>query len=85
MIKRIGMIGDLGWESTIDYYRILNSKVSESLGSFHSANLLLYSFDFAPILDLELKGRWDEVLEEVVQAARSLEAAGAEMFVNTRT
>jgi len=80
-MEKIGMIGGLGWESTLDYYKLVNSKVEEALGGFHSASLLLYSFDFKPILDLQMQGRWDLVLDAVTEASLSLESAGAEFLI----
>jgi aspartate racemase len=80
-MKTIGLIGGMSWESTIPYYRIINETVRERLGGFHSAKLILYSVDFHEIEQLQSSGAWDESGRMLAQAARSLEAAGADILV----
>jgi aspartate racemase len=80
-MKTIGLIGGMSWESTVPYYRIINQTVRERLGGFHSAKLVLYSVDFHEIEQLQSSGAWDESGRMLAQAARSLEAAGAELLV----
>ncbi len=80
-MKTIGLIGGMSWESTVPYYRIINETVKENLGGFHSAKLVLYSVDFHEIEQLQSSGAWDESGRVLAQAARSLEAAGAEFLV----
>jgi aspartate racemase len=77
-VKTLGLIGGMSWESTAIYYRELNRLARERLGGQHSAALILWSVDFAPIVRMQEAGRWDEATAVLVQAARRLEAAGAE-------
>ena len=71
----------MSWESTIPYYRIINETVRERLGGFQSAKIVLYSVDFHEIEQLQSSGAWDESGRMLAQAARSLEAAGADFLV----
>jgi aspartate racemase len=68
----------MSWESTSHYYRLLNESVRDRLGGSHSADLVIRSFDFAPIADLQHRQAWDEIAAELVDAARALEGAGAQ-------
>jgi aspartate racemase len=77
-MKTLGLIGGMSWESTIPYYRIINETIRERLGGLHSARLILYSVDFHDIERLQRAGAWDEAGRTLADAARSLEAAGAE-------
>ena len=77
-MKTLGLIGGMSWESTVPYYRIVNETVRERLGGLHSARLILYSVDFHDIERLQRAGVWDEAGKALADAARSLEAAGAE-------
>jgi aspartate racemase len=76
-MKRIGLIGGMSWESTAEYYRRLNQGVRERLGGLHSADLVLRSFDFAAIEQLQVADDWTQAAEVLALAARELEAAGA--------
>lgn len=80
-MKRIGLLGGMSWESTAEYYRLLNEEVRDRLGGLHSADCLLRSVDFAPIAALQRAGRWDEAGEVLAEEARALVAAGAELLV----
>jgi len=80
-MKTIGMIGGMSWESSIEYYRIINETVKEKLGGLHSAKSLMYSVDFAEIEALQHAGRWDEATQAMIEAARCVEAGGAEFVV----
>lgn len=80
-MKTLGLIGGMSWESTLPYYRIINQVVKECLGGLHSAQLVLYSVDFARIEQLQQAGDWQQAGELLGQAARSLKAAGAEKLV----
>ncbi|MFI9720667.1 aspartate/glutamate racemase family protein [Streptomyces sp. NPDC052396] len=80
-MKTIGMLGGMSWESTAEYYRLLNQLTRERLGGLHSAKCLLYSVDFAEIERLQVAGRWQEAGEILAEAAKSLEAAGAELLL----
>ena len=77
-MKTIGLIGGMSWESTLEYYRIMNEAVKEKLGGFHSAKLVLYSMDFAEVEEMQHKGEWDRAAGLLTDAARRVEAAGAE-------
>ena len=80
-MKRIGLIGGMSWESSAEYYRLLNELVRERLGDLHSADCVLISLDFAEIEALQASGDWERAGEILAGAARSLEAAGAELVV----
>lgn len=80
-MKTIGMIGGMSWESTAEYYRLINEKIHLRLGGNHSAKIVLYSFDFAEIEDLQHKGRWGELDRLMVWSGRLLEKAGADFIV----
>jgi len=80
-MKTIGLIGGMSWESTVPYYRIVNETVRARLGGLHSAKLVLYSVDFHEIELLQHSGNWDEAGRMLAQAARSLQAAGADFLV----
>ena len=80
-MRMLGLIGGMSWESTAIYYRHLNELARERLGGLHSARLLLWSFDFAEIAELQHRGDWAAAGELLADAARRLEAAGAEALV----
>ncbi|AQQ67103.1 aspartate racemase [Microbulbifer agarilyticus] len=80
-MKTIGMLGGMSWESTASYYKALNEGVKESLGGLHSAKIALYSVDFDEIEKLQHQGRWDDTAKILADAARSVEAAGAEFLL----
>jgi aspartate racemase len=80
-MKTIGLIGGMSWESSAQYYRIINERVRASLGGLHSARVLMLSVDFATIEALQKAGRWDDAASELVAAARALELAGADCIV----
>jgi aspartate racemase len=80
-MKTIGLIGGMSWESTVPYYRIANETVKARLGGLHSAKLVLYSLDFHDIEQLQHAGDWAAAGEVLAQAARSVEAAGADFLV----
>ena len=77
-MKTLGLIGGMSWESTRLYYDLLNRMARERLGGQHSAALILWSVDFAPIVRMQETGRWDEATAVLVDAARRLEQAGAQ-------
>ena len=77
----IGLLGGLSWESSAEYYRIINQLARDRLGGLHSAKILLWSFDFAEIEALQHAGRWEEATTLMIEAARRLEAGGAECVV----
>ena len=80
-MRLLGLIGGMSWESTAVYYRHLNELARDRLGGLHSARLLLWSVDFAQIADLQHRGEWAAAGEILADAARRLEAAGAEALV----
>ena len=77
----IGLIGGMSWESSAEYYRLVNTLVRERRGGLHSARCVLYSVDFAEIERLQVEGRWEEAGVVLAGAARSVEAAGADMVL----
>jgi aspartate racemase len=80
-MKVIGLLGGMSWESSSEYYRLVNERVKAALGGFHSARSVLYSVDFAEIEAMQADGRWDDAGAELNRAARALEAAGADFVV----
>jgi aspartate racemase len=80
-MKTIGLIGGMSWESSIEYYRIINEEVRDRLGKLHSAQSLMYSVDFAPVEELQREGKWKEATEIMIDAARRLEKGGADFVV----
>ena len=80
-MKTIGLIGGMSWESTVEYYRILNTTVKEKLGGLHSSRCILYSVDFAPLEKCLSAQDWDKIAEILTDAAQSLERAGADFIV----
>ena len=80
-MKTIGLIGGMSWESTLEYYRIINETVKERLGGLHSAKCVLASLDFAEIEPLQRQERWAEQAQMMVAAAQNLERAGADFLL----
>jgi aspartate racemase len=80
-MRTIGLIGGMSWESSAEYYRIVNETVKARLGGLHSAQVLLYSVDFAAIEELQHAGEWDRAADILVDAARRLERGGADFIV----
>lgn len=80
-MKTIGMIGGVSWESSIEYYRILNETVKEKLGGLHSSKCLMYSVEFQNVADLLKKGDWDALSSLMQETASILKAGGADFLV----
>jgi len=80
-MKTIGLLGGMSWESTILYYREINSFIKESMGGLHSAKCILYSFDFYEIEEYQRDGNWEKAAEALAAAALKLERAGADFIV----
>jgi aspartate racemase len=80
-MKKIGLLGGMSWESSLEYYRFVNEEVRERLGGLHSADCLVRSVDFAPLEQLQRSGRWAEAGELLASEARTLQEAGAELLV----
>lgn len=80
-MKTIGLIGGMSWESSLEYYRIINQTVKERLGGFHSAKCLMVSVDFAEVEELQHSGRWEEAGELMVDCGKRLERGGSDFIV----
>ena len=80
-MKTIGLIGGMSWESSSEYYRIINETIKEKLGGLHSAKCILYSVDFEDIANLQHQGRWEELTKLMIDFAQKLERAGADLIV----
>ena len=80
-VKRLGLLGGMSWESSIEYERMINELVRDRLGGVASADLLIRSFNFADIETLQQQGRWDEAARLLAEAAVQLVAGGAEGVV----
>lgn len=80
-MQTIGLLGGMSWESSAEYYRIINETVKERLGGLHSAQLLLYSVDFAPIEQLQHAGEWAQTGVMLAADAQRLERGGADFFL----
>jgi len=80
-MKTMGLIGGMSWESSIEYYRIINETVKERLGGLHSCKSLMYSVDFAEIEALQHRGEWDKATVMMVDAAKRLEKGGADFII----
>lgn len=80
-MKTIGLIGGMSWESTAVYYKLMNERVRARLGGLNSAQLVLWSFNFEEIAQLQSSGQWEKAAEHMVFAANALQAAGADGLV----
>ncbi len=80
-MRTIGMLGGMSWESTSEYYRLVNEAVRERLGGLHSASVLVSSLDFADIERMQVEARWDDAGRLLADHARRLEAGGAELVM----
>ena len=76
-MKTIGLLGGMSWESTIEYYRLLNQMVRAELGGLHSAKIIMYSVDFEELVALKHKGDWAKIGRILAEAAADLQNAGA--------
>lgn len=80
-LKTIGLIGGMSWESTLDYYKIINETVKAELGGLHSAKCLMYSVDFEEIEVLQHENKWEQLTDIMVEAAERLKRGGADFIV----
>jgi aspartate racemase len=80
-MKVIGLIGGMSWESTVEYYRLINESVKERLGGLHSAKCVLYSVDFAEVEALQRRGKWSEAAQLLAVAAQNVEKTGADLVL----
>ena len=82
-MRKLGIVGGMSWASTALYYEHINRGIAQRLGGLHSARLAIESLDLAPIAEMELSGDWDRVARLVLEAAKRVEAAGAEGVIIT--
>jgi aspartate racemase len=80
-MKTIGLIGGISWESTLEYYRVINEYTKERLGGFHSGKIVLYSVDFAEVEVRQHQGKWDELTVLMIDAAQRVERSGADVLI----
>jgi len=80
-MKTIGLLGGMSWESTVGYYQAINKGVKESLGGLHSAKIAMYSVDFSQIEKLQHSGDWGGTAEILIDAAKNVQAAGADVLL----
>lgn len=80
-MKTIGLLGGMSWESTLDYYRAINQGVQKMLGGLHSARIVMVSVDFEPIEKLQRAGDWEGTAGILSEAARNVQAAGADFLL----
>jgi aspartate racemase len=80
-MKVIGLIGGMSWNSTLEYYRLLNEMVAGKLGGLHSARIVLYSLDFEGIERAQHEARWDEAADTLAAAGMALKQAGADFIL----
>jgi aspartate racemase len=80
-MKTIGMIGGTSWESTVEYYKIINETVKEKLGGLHSAKCLMYSVEFQNVVDLMKVGDWDTISSQFQETAKMLKDGGADFLI----
>ncbi len=81
VMRTIGLLGGMSWESSALYYRLANQIVRDRLGGLHSAHCVLYSVDFAGIAAMQRSGSWDAAAAELAEAARGLDSAGADLVL----
>jgi aspartate racemase len=82
-LRKLGIIGGTSWNSTALYYDHINKGIAKRLGGLHSARICMESLDLAPIAEMELAGDWDGVAGETIEAAKRLQASGAEGIIIT--
>src|SRR3954453_18499858 len=80
-MRVIGLLGGMSWESSAEYYRLLNEAVRDRLGALHSAEGGMWGGDFAPGGGRQRAGGVDESAALLAGHASRLEAAGAECLV----
>jgi aspartate racemase len=80
-MKVIGLIGGMSWNSSLEYYRLINELVSHRLGRLHSARVVLYSLDFEEIERAQQESRWEDAADTLIKAAIALKQAGADFLL----
>ncbi len=81
IMKTIGLLGGMSWESTVSYYKAINEGVKARLGGLHSAKILLYSVDFQEIEILMRQGQWDAIADILTKEANRIASAGADFLL----
>jgi aspartate racemase len=84
-MRTIGLVGGMSWESSLEYYRLLNRGVEERLGGLHSVDCVLRSVEFAELTELQRADRWDDVARVLSEAAQGVEAGGADLLLMCTT
>jgi len=80
-LKTIGLIGGMSWESSLEYYRIINETVRDRLGKLYSAKIIMYSLNFAEVEALQAEGDWEKATDMMIDAAQRVQAGGAEVVL----
>ncbi|KON28164.1 aspartate racemase [miscellaneous Crenarchaeota group archaeon SMTZ-80] len=80
-MKTIGLIGGMSWESTVEYYRIINEQVKRRLGGLQSARIVMVSLNFHEVEQLQRQGKWDEATDLMIDAAKRVEKAGSDLIL----
>lgn len=80
-MKTIGLLGGMSWESTLDYYKLINTQIASELGGFHSAKISMISVDFAELEENMSKGNWSACAKILVSAAKKVESTGADCLL----
>ena len=80
-MKTIGLLGGMSWESSIEYERIINEGVRAKLGGTASADLLIRSYNFAEIEQLQEAGDWEGAGQRLAADAQLLERGGADVIL----
>lgn len=80
-MKTIGLIGGMSWESSLEYYKIINETVKAKLGGLHSARCLMYSVDFEEIEILQHQNKWKELTDIMISSAQKLKSGGADFII----
>ena len=80
-MKTLGLLGGMSWESTADYYTLINEGIKENLGGLHSAKILMYSVDFAELAECLANDDWNKIGDILVRAAKNIEQSGADCIM----
>lgn len=80
-MKTIGILAGMSWQSSVIYYQELNLAIQKKLGANHSAKIVMYSVDFAPIVKLQHENKWQEIKNILIDAAKKVEKAGADFLL----
>lgn len=80
-MKTIGLIGGMSWESTLEYYRIINETTKSKLGGLHSSKCIMYSVDFQEIEELQHQNKWDQLTDIMTNTAQKLKSGGADFII----